>query len=319
METSTRSIMRAVRAHGRGGPEQLSYEDAPVPQAGEGDVLVRVCATGITPAELTWDETYKNADGSDRIPSVPGHEVSGRVEALGPGVADLRIGEEVYGLADFPRDGGAAEYIAIRAHNLAPKPKSIDWVQAAAVPLSALTAWQALFDKGRLTAGQRVLIHGAAGGVGTFAVQLAHWRGAEVIATASKGNADFLRGLGADRIIDYTTTRFEDEVHDADIVIDTIGGDTLARSWSVLRRGGVLITLPAPVPPNQAESLGVTGIFFVVEPNRQQLIQIGELIDSGKLKVVLATVLPLQRAREAFELGAEGHTRGKIVLQISNG
>src|SRR4051812_41126745 len=206
-------LMWAIRTHGRGGPEQLFYEEAPVPEPGEGDVLVRVCATGITPAELTWDETYRNADGSPRIPGIPGHEVSGTVEALGPGVADLRIGEDVYGLTDFPRDGAAAEYIAIRAANLAPKPQTIDYVQAAAVPLSALTAWQALFDKGRLTAGQRVLIHGGAGGVGTYAVQLAHWRGAHVIATSSAANAGFLRELGADKVIDYTTTRFEDEVH----------------------------------------------------------------------------------------------------------
>lgn len=215
-------LMRAVRTHGRGGPEQLFYEDAPVPKPGEGDVLVRVCAAAITPAELTWDETYRNADGSARIPGIPGHEVSGTVEALGLDVADLRIGEDVYGLADFPRDGAAAEYVAIRAANLAPKPETIDHVHAAAVPLSALTAWQSLFDKGRLTAGQRILIHGGAGGVGTYAVQLAHWRGAHVIATASGANAGFLRELGADEVIDYTKTRFEGEVHDVDLVLDTI-------------------------------------------------------------------------------------------------
>ncbi len=203
---------------------------------------------------------------------IPGHEVSGTVEALGAGVTDLQVGEDVYGLADFPRDGAAAEYIAIRAANLAPKPESIDYVQAAAVPLSALTAWQSLFDKGRLTAGQRVLIHGAAGGVGTYAVQLARWRGAQVIATASAANADFLRELGADKVIDYTTTRFEDEVQDADVVLDTIGGDTLERSWPIIRRNGVLVTLPAPPPVGKAEHFGVKSIFFIVEPNRVELI-----------------------------------------------
>jgi NADPH:quinone reductase-like Zn-dependent oxidoreductase len=311
-------VMRAVRTHGRGGPEQLFYENAPIPEPGEGDVLVRVRATGITPAELTWDETYRNADGSARVPGIPGHEVSGTVEALGVGVTDLGIGADVYGLADFPRDGAAAEYIAVRAANLAPKPESIDYVQAAAVPLSALTAWQALFDKARLTSGQRILIHGAAGGVGTYAVQLAHGRGAQVIATASAPNVEFLRGLGADKVIDYTKTRFEDEVHDADIVLDTIGGDTLNRSWSVLRRGGVLITLPAPAPADKAKQFGVESIFFIVEPNRRELIEIGRLIDSGKLKIIVAEVLPLRKAREAFEHGVAGHTRGKIVLRVDD-
>ncbi len=310
-------LMRAVRTHGRGGPEQLFYEHAPVPRPGEGDVLVRVFAAAITPAELTWDETYKNPDGSARIPGIPAHEVSGTVAALGLGVTDLRIGEDVYGLADFPRDGAAAEYVAIRATNLAPKPQSIDHVHAAAVPLSALTAWQSLFDKGRLTSGQRILIHGAAGGVGTYAVQLAQWRGAHVIATASAANARFLRELGADEIIDYTTTRFEDKVRDVDVVLDTIGGDTLERSWQVLRRDGVLITLPAPPPAGRAEHYGVESVFFIVEPNRAELIEIGQLIESGKLKVIVAEVLPLSKAREAFEHGVTGHTRGKIVLRVA--
>jgi NADPH:quinone reductase-like Zn-dependent oxidoreductase len=310
------SMMRAARIHGRGGPEQIFYEDAPLPKIAEGDALVRVCATGITPAELTWDETYRNIDGSDRIPGIPGHEVCGKVEALGSGVMSLRVGEEVYGLSDFPRDGAAAEYIAVRAANLAPKPKNLDCVQAAAVPLSALTAWQALFDKAQLAPGQRVLIHGAAGGVGSFAVQLAHWRGAQVIATASARHIEFLRGLGADRVIDYTISRFEDEVKDIDVVVDTIGGETLARSWRVLRRGGVLVTLPAPPPAGMAEVLGVKGIFFIVEPNRQQLVEIGQLIDSGQLKIILAGVFSLARAREAFELAAAGHLRGKMVLQV---
>jgi NADPH:quinone reductase-like Zn-dependent oxidoreductase len=310
--------MQAVRTHGRGGPEQLFYENAPVPEPGESDVLVRVGATGITPAELTWDETYQKADGSVRIPGIPGHEVSGTVEALGSGVADLGIGEEVYGLADFPRDGAAAEYIAIRAANLAPKPQSIDFIQAAAVPLSALTAWQSLFDKGRLTAGQRIMIHGGAGGVGSYAVQLARWRGAQVIATASRANADFVRELGAHQVIDYTATRFEHEVRDADMVLDTIGGDTLERSWSVLRRGGVLITLPGPPPPDKSEHFGVESIFFIVEPNRLELIEIGRLIDSGKLRIIVADVLPLRRAREAFERATAGHMRGKIVLRVQD-
>jgi len=308
--------MKAVRTHGRGGPAQLFYETAPVPKLAPGDALVRVYATGITPAELTWDASYRNPDGSARIPGTPGHEVSGIVAALTPEAAGIAIGDAVYGLTDFPRDGAAAEYVAVPAANLAPKPRSLDYSRAAAVPLSALTAWQALFDHGRLEAGRRVLIHGAAGGVGTFAVQLARWRGAQVIVTASPRNAEFLRKLGADQVIDYTAVRFEEWVRDADLVLDTVGGNTLDRSWGVLHRGGTLVSIVEPVSENKPGELGVRGIFFIVEPNRGELTEITRLIDAGTLKPVVAEIVPLARAREAFERGAGGHTRGKIVLKV---
>lgn len=308
--------MKAVRTHARGGPEQLVYEDAPVPRPGAGEVLVRVYATGITPAELTWGATYQNLDGSPRIPSIPGHEVSGVVEALGPGVADLHEGDAVYGLTDFPRDGAAAEYVVVRAANLAPKPGSLHHAHAAAVPLSALTAWQALFDHGGLSPGEKVLIHGGAGGVGTFAVQLGRWRGAHVIATASTRNAEFLRKLGADDVIDYTAERFEERLSGIGLVLDTIGGDTQERSWGVLRGGGLLISLTAPIAAEKPRPAGVRGIFFIVTPDRSALAEITRLIDAGKLTPVIAEVLPFNRAREAFELGAGGHLRGKIVLQV---
>src|SRR6266550_392074 len=239
-------LVKAVRTHGRGGPEQIFFEDAPLPEVRRGDVLVQVRATGITPTELTWDETYQNADGAPRIPSIPGHEVSGMVERMAADVTDFRIGDEVYGLADFPRDGAAAEFAAVRAINVALKPRGIPHVQAAALPLSALTAWQALFDHAHLAAGQSVLIHGAAGGVGVFAVQLARWAGAHVIATASARNRDFLCELGANEIIDYTTTRFEEVVQGVDFVFDTVGGDTLQRSWQVVKPGGVLLSVVSP-------------------------------------------------------------------------
>ena len=178
-------VVRAIRLHARGGPEQLVYEDAPLPDPAAGEALLRVYAAGITPTELTWSETYQTPDGHERLPTIPGHDVSGVVEALGPGVSDVSPGDAVYGLVAFPRDGSAAEYVAVRAADLAPKPRSLDHVHAAAVPLSALTAWQALFIHAGLAAGQRVLIHSAAGGVGAFAAQLARWRGAHVSATAS--------------------------------------------------------------------------------------------------------------------------------------
>jgi len=307
--------MKAVRLHGRGGAEQLVYEDAPRPTLAQGDVMVAVYATGITPAELTWDATYANSDGSGRIPSIPGHEVSGVVAAVGP-CADLREGDAVYGLTDFWRDGAAAEYIAVAARSLVAKPRTTDHDQAAAVPLSGLTAWQALFHHAALAAGQRVLIHGAAGGVGTFAVQLARWRGIHVIATASARNADFLREMGAAEVIDYTSGRFEERVRGVDAVLDTVGADTLTRSWSVLRPGGALVSIVEPISESEAAKHNARGVFFIVESNREQLTEMAGLIDKGLLRPIVAEVLPLARAREAFKHGASGHTRGKIVLAV---
>jgi NADPH:quinone reductase-like Zn-dependent oxidoreductase len=309
--------VKAVRTHGRGGPEQLLFEDAPMPEVGPGDVLVRVHATGITPAELTWDETYRNADGTPRIPAIPGHEVSGVVEKMAPDVSAFRRGDEVYGLPDFPRDGAAAEFAAVQAANLAVKPRSVSHEQAAALPLSALTAWQALFEHAHLAAGESVLIHGGAGGVGSLAVQLARWRGAHVIATVSARDTALVRSLGADELIDYHTTRFEEMLRDIDVVLDTVGGETLERSWRVLRKGGVLVTLVAPIPPGAAEQHGVRGVFFIVSGNREQLDRITGLVDTGKLKPIVSEVVPLARAREAFERGAAGHAPGKIVLEVA--
>lgn len=308
--------MKAARLHGRGGAGQLVYEDSPVPALLPGDALVRVHATGITPAELSWDETYQNSDGSIRLPSIPGHEVSGDVAALGPRATGVTVGDAVYGLCDFPRDGAAAEYVAVPAANLAPKPDSLSHTETAAVPLSALTAWQALFHHGDLREGQRVLIHGGAGGVGSFAVQLARWRRAHVIATASARNAAFLRELGAHEAIDYAVERFDEKLHDVDLVLDTIGSETQERSWKVMRRGGILIALTAPVPAAKPAEFGVRGVFFIVEPSRDDLLEITRLIDSAILKPIVDEVFSLAQAREAFEHGLQGHTRGKIVLRV---
>jgi NADPH:quinone reductase-like Zn-dependent oxidoreductase len=309
--------MKAIRLHGRGGPDRLVYEDAPQPHPGSGEVLVRVQATSIIATELTWDETYQTATGNARSLPIPGHDVSGIVEEVGPGVTTLARGSEVYALTAFDRDGAEAEYTIALPNELAPKPRSLDHVQAAAVPLSALTAWQALFEYAHLGAGQTVFIHGAAGGVGVFAVQLARWAGAQVIATASAHNRDFLRELGASAVIDYTTTRFEEVVHDVDLVFDLVGGDTLRRSWQVVRQGGVLVSVVSPRPSfEEAEVRQVRPIWFVVEPNRDQLIQIGTLIDTGQIRPIIETVFPLSQARQAYEQGARGHTRGKIVLQV---
>lgn len=311
--------MKAVRLHREGGPEQLVYEDAPEPVLGTGDALIRVHATGITPAELTWAETYRNCDGSERLPAIPGHEVSGVVESVAHGVSDVSTGEEVYALTSFCRDGAAAEYVAVHAADLAPKPQTLDHVQAAAVPLSALTVWQAFFDHARLASGQRVLIHGAAGGVGSFAVQIAHWHGAYVVGTASADNRDFLLGLGANEVIDYQHVQFEQAVRDIDVVLDTIGGDTRERSWQVLKPRGILVSLPEPIPEVEAEAHGKRGrrgVFFIVKPDRDQLGDIATLIDSGAIRPVIAETIPLSKTRQAFERGVAGHTRGKLVLEV---
>ncbi len=309
--------MKAIRIHGRGGPDHLVYEDAPQPHPGPGEVLVRVYAAGIIANELKWDETYQTTAGSPRALPIPGRDLSGVVEEVGPGVTTLVKGSGVYAMLGYGRDGAEADYTIALPNELVPKPGTLDHVQAAAVPLSALTAWQALFDHAHLAAGQTVLIHGGAGGVGVFAVQLVHWAGAQVIATASAHNRDFLRELGANEIIDYTTTRFEEVVHGVDLVFDLVGGDTLQRSWQVIKPGGVLVSVVSPPPPAAVtKGHDVRFAWFVVEPNRDELIHIGALIDAGQLRPIIDTVLPLAQARQAYEQAAKGHTRGKIVLRV---
>jgi NADPH:quinone reductase-like Zn-dependent oxidoreductase len=309
--------MKAIRLHGRGGPDHLVYEDAPQPRPGAEEVLVRVYATGVIANELKWDVTYQTKAGSPRALPIPGRNLSGVVEAVGHGVTELAKGDEVYAMLDYCCDGAEAGFTIALPNELAPKPRTLDHVQAAAVPLTALTAWQGLFEHARLVAGQTVLIHGAAGSVGVFAVQLARHAGAQVIATASARNRDFLCELGANEVIDYTTTRFEDVVHGVDFVFDTVGGDTLQRSWQVVKPGGVLTSVVSPRPSfAEAQAYNVRPVWFVVQPNREQLVQIGTLIDEGKVRPIIDTVLPLSQARQAYEQGAKGHTRGKIVLRV---
>jgi NADPH:quinone reductase-like Zn-dependent oxidoreductase len=311
----TMNTMKAIRIHRRGGPEALVYEDAPIPALQPGDALVRVHAAGISPAEFTW-HIWETPDGRSRLPLIPSHEVSGVVAAVAPDVRDVEVGDAVYGLTDFFRDGGAAEYVAVRAAELAPKPRSLDHASAAATPLSALTAWQALFDHARLTPGQRVLIHSAAGGVGSFAAQLARWRGAHVIGTDSARNVDFVRKLGADDVIDYGATPFETVVRDVDVVLDTVGGTITERSWSVLRRNGLLVTIVRPPSPEWMAGRAATGLFFIVEPRRTHLNELSRLIDAGMIRPIVEAVLPLNQAREAYERGIRDHPRGKLVLAV---
>jgi NADPH:quinone reductase-like Zn-dependent oxidoreductase len=308
--------LKAVRVHQRAGPEGLVYEEAPLPTIGRGDALIGVYAAGITPTEFTWNSTFTDADKKSRLPSVPAFEVSGKVSRVAPGVAELAPGDDVYGLLNFWRDGSAAEYVAVKASDMAPKPKSLDFVQAAAVPLSGLTAWQALFDHAKLSQGQRVLIHGAGGGVGTFAVQFARHRGVRVVATCSASKADLVRELGAEEVIDYAKVRFEDAVRDVDAVLDTVGGDTLDRSWKVVRKGGTLVTIVGDAPEGKADAHGIRGVSMLVEPSRTELVQISRLIDEGEVRPIISGVFPLAEARRAYESGLSGHARGKVVLKV---
>jgi len=231
-------------------------------------------------------------------------------------VTAFKVGDSVYGMLDFVRDGAYAEFVAARALNLALKPNSIDYTQAAAVPLAALTAWQSLFEVAGLQSGQTVLIHGAAGGVGHFAAQLAKWKEAKIIGTVSAANENFLRELGADEVIDYRSTKFEKAVHDVDVVLDTIGGDTQLRSWQVLRKGGILVATLGISSPEAARDHGVRGEGVMVHPDAAQLTQIAALIDAGTVKPSVTTILPLAEAARAHELSQTGHVRGKIVLLV---
>jgi NADPH:quinone reductase-like Zn-dependent oxidoreductase len=308
--------MMALRAHRRGTPEVLDYEQAPRPVPGPGEALVAVHAAGITFAELTWELSWTTSDGADRTPVIPSHEVSGTVAGLGRDVTGLAAGDEVYGLIDFDRDGAAAEYVTVRAEALAGKPRTVSHVEAAALPLASLTAWQALVDHAGVAPGQRVLVHGGAGGVGVYAVQIAALMGAQVIATDTGSHAEFVRRLGADRFIDFSTEAFDQPGMNLDIVIDTVGGATLERSFGILRPGGRLVTLSAPPSQQEAARYGVKAIFFVVRPDRAELVRLAQLVDEGKLRPVVAQTFPLSEGRRAYQSGSRPRPPGKTVLVV---
>jgi NADPH:quinone reductase-like Zn-dependent oxidoreductase len=317
--TEKKGTMKAIRIHKYGGPEVLKYEDAPRPEPQAGEVLVRVHAAGVNPIDWKVREGYMKDLWPHKFPLILGWDLSGVVEEIGTGVSRLKKGDEVYSVPDASRDGAYAEYIVVRASELALKPKSLHHIRAAAVPLAALIAWQSLFDTAQLQPGQRVLIHAGSGGVGHLAVQLAKWKGAYVFATASTKNQDLLRTLGVDEPIDYTQQRFENVARNIDIVLDTIGGETQERSWSVLKKGGNLVSLVQPPSEEKAKELGVRAAFVAGHPSGAQLAEIAKIIDSGKLAPVIDRILPFSEVRRAHELSQSGHTRGKIVLRVKNG
>jgi len=309
------ATMKAVRLHGYGGPEMLRYEDCPRPEPVAGEVLVRVHAAGVNPVDWKIRAGYARGFLDYSLPIVIGWDLSGVVESVGAGVSEWKPGDEVYSRPDILRAGAYAEYIVVRASEIALKPKSLDHAHAAAIPLAALTAWQAL-EAGGLSANQKVLIHAAAGGVGIFAVQFAKLKGARVAGTASGRNQEFLKELGVDQPINYETTRFEDVVNDADMVLDAMAGEIRTRSWKTLKKGGILISILGPASEEEARAHGVRQAGVMVQANGAQLAEIARLVDAGKLKVYLDAVLPLNEVAKAHEMNATGHTRGKIVLQV---
>ncbi len=312
------SSMKAVRIHEYGGPEVLRYEDAPRPEPGPGEALVRVYGAGVNPIDWKVRTGFLQKYIPYRLPMIPGWDVSGTVEGLGPGARGVEVGDEVYTRLDTTRNGAYAEYVTAPAADLALRPPSLDRIHAAAVPLAGLTAWQALFDPDMLdlSAGATVLIHGGSGGVGSFAVQFAAWKEAEVIVTGATESLEFLKRLGADRVIDYTKERFEDLVHGVDAVLDLIGGDTQKRSWSVLRPGGVLATTVGlssePARPGDARGAAVS-----TKTRPDQLDAIGKLIEESVVRPIVTEILPLSEARKAQEILQGGHVRGKIVLKVA--
>jgi NADPH:quinone reductase-like Zn-dependent oxidoreductase len=308
--------MKAVRMHAYGGPEVLKYEDAPRPDPAPGELLVKVHAAAVNPVDWKVRAGYLKGFLNYTLPLIPGWDFSGTIEDIGAGVNGWKKGDAVYARPDLSRNGAYAEYIAVKASEVGHKPKSLDHEKASAIPLAALTAWQALFDAAGLKAGQKVLIHAAAGGVGTFAVQLAKWKGAHVIGTASASNHAFLRELGADELIDYNTTRFEDAVRGVDVVLDSMAGETRDRSWQVLKKGGILVTILGQPSQEDAAQHGVRGAGVFVQPNAAELDELAKLVDAGKLRPIIEAVLPLAEAGRAHEMNATLHTRGKIVLKV---
>jgi NADPH:quinone reductase-like Zn-dependent oxidoreductase len=309
--------MKAMRLSDSGQPPVLIEENVSRPQPGRGELLVQICAAGVTSKELLWYPTTHNKNGGTRSGAVPGHEFSGAIAAVGEDTVGFEIGQEVYGMNDWFSDGAMAEYCITQPNSVAQKPPRLTHVEAASIPIGALTAWQGLCDRAGLQAGQHVLVHGGAGAVGIFVIQLARFLGARVTATASARNLEFVTGLGAEEVIDYRAVRFEENVREMDVVFDTVGGETLRRSWGVLKPGGRMITIAADSETTTDDR--VKQAFFIVEPDHEQLTRIGNLLEAGDLRPVVDAVLPLTQASAAYtgEI-RERRGRGKLVVTVAH-
>ena len=309
--------MKAVVIHEYGGPEVLKYEDVPQPEPKQDQLRIHVIAAGVNPVDGMIRSGMFDKEGRRAFPVILGGDISGVVEKVGSNITKFKSGDPVFAYVSLDNSGGYAQYAVVTEREAAPKPKSLTYVEAAAVPIVALTAWQALIDTAKLKAGQTVLIHGGSGGVGSFAIQIAKAHGAKVIATASTANQELLKQLGADVAIDYTKQNFENVAKDGDVVLDSIGKDTLARSYEVMKKGGIIVSLVARPDPAELAKHGIRGEALSVDPNSDELSEIGKLIDEKKINVIVSQTFPLSEARKAQEQVATGHTRGKIVLKVA--
>jgi NADPH:quinone reductase-like Zn-dependent oxidoreductase len=317
MEDTTVTTMKAIRIHAYGGVENLHYDDVLRPEPQAGQVLVRVHAAGVNPIDWKIREGYFKQMLDLPLPVIIGQDIAGMVAAVGAGVTKLQPGQDVYGIADLQLSGAYAEYALCYAEAIAPKPQTLDYIHAAAVPLAAMTAWQALFDKADLHSGQTLLIHGGAGGVGGYAIQLAKLKGARVIATAAVEHLDYVKNLGADLVLDYHAQPFEQQVKDVDVVLDLVGGETQARSWQVIRHGGILVSTvgvpTAGIPP------GIRAVAVALDPKAErELQQIAQLIDAHQIEVTVEKTFELEAAAAAQEFSQHGHPYGKLVLQVTH-
>lgn len=314
---SDKPTMKAIVIHAFGEPEVLKYEDAPRPEPKEDEILIRVMAAGVNPVDASIRGGSMKRFLGEKLPLILGMDVAGVVEKTGAKITKFKAGDPIYAYLSFKEQGGYAEFAIAKEDETALKPKTITYENAAAVPLAATTAWQALVDTAKIDKGQTVLIHGGSGGVGHFAIQIAKARGAKVIATASTPNQDLLKELGADQTIDYTTAKFEDVVKDVDVVLDAVRGDTLGRSYGVVKKGGIIVSITGQPDQAECEKRGIRGASLMAHPDAKVLEELAQLIDEKKIKPVVSQVLPLAEAAIAHEQIATRHTRGKIVLKVA--
>jgi NADPH:quinone reductase-like Zn-dependent oxidoreductase len=307
--------IQAIRVHNYGGPEQLKLEEVQRPEPQAGEVLIHVHAAGVNPVDWKIRQGFMKDFRPMQFPYIPGVDLAGVVEEVGPGVTAFQKGQAVFGQS---AKGAYAEYTTASVETLALKPEKLNFDEAAAIPVGATTAWQGLFDQGGLQAGQRVLIQGASGGVGSFAVQFARWKGAHVIGTTSTANVDFVRSLGAETVVDYTSTPVEQVVHDVDLVLDTVGAHTLESSVQAVKRGGTLVTIAGQPPEEKVKERGVHVALFSSRVSSKLLQTFAQLIDEGQVKVFVGAKFPLRDAQRAHELSQSGHGRGRIVLHIAD-
>jgi NADPH:quinone reductase-like Zn-dependent oxidoreductase len=307
--------MRVMRLTDSGHGIELEEANAPRPEPGAGELLIRICAAGVTPTELLWYPTSHYKNGTKRDNAVPGHEFSGVIAGAGEAAVGFSAGESVYGMNDWFAGGAMADFCISTPFSIAKKPSRLTHGQAASVPIGALTAWQGLFDRAKLKSGERVLVHGGAGAVGVFAVQLARYAGASVIATASSANLEFVASLGAEQVLDYRASRFEQVLSDIDVVFDTVGGDTLQRSWRVLKPSGRMITIAAS--EENATDKRIKKAFLLVQPNQKQLEEITKLLDGQIIVPVVDAVVPFRSAADAYKRNVRNRLgRGKLVVDL---